>query len=446
MSVARLLHEAHGLARAWWDPARRLLLHPGGGFGARHVTAADAVGLVAATTWWAHGLLTRGAAGDRELAEVALQGVLDAVAAPNGTPLPVGVGLALVLRDHDLPPSLSTAARTAARGAVDPDVELDPTATSDQVQRAWLELEVGRWRGDEALLARGGQRAQAVAADAGVRGHVAEHSCPTRTGHTLLGLSLWAGRPPVDDLAPLGRALRDEVWHDLLAAWHPGLRTLVPPFTAARGMDLRTHVAAAGLWLAWLVDGADPLPPLWDDTLDQAQDLPLVFLVDALAAAGPDVRQLAPLVRAQPPRQGEWFDRVGERVWTGWTGGDLALGAEWSPVDRAWPAVPAAAVWRGAGGNAWLRLHQRSGPVEARVEHEPGTVRLVHGTSTGPVELWVGGPGDWEVARDTVTDGVRRWRVHGVDGVAPVTPDTPGAASGWTLASDDDGIVLTTEV
>ncbi len=460
--------EVHAAVGAWWDPGQCLLLHPGGLLDEQRVARSDGVGLLVPTVWWAYGLLRRGEPGDRELAEVALRGVLDRQYDAPGTarhatwpmtsrePAPdadgrvaVGAALALVLGDHDLPTPLAGDVRAAVERAVDAERDrvVDPTWTSMAVLRAWLELEVGRWRRDEDLLAVGAERARAVAADAGVRGHVAEHISPTATGITLLGLSLWAERPPVEDLEPLGRALRDEVWHDVLAVWHPGLGTLVPPFSRASGMDLRAHVGATGLWLAWLVDGIAPLPHLYEGDLDRAQDLPLLFLVDALAGASPDVRELAPLVRAQPARQGEWFDRVGERVWTGWTGGDLAVGAEWSPLDRdgSWQVVTAAAVWRAEdGGNAWLRLHQDGGPVEARVAHEDGVVRLTHGTGAGPVELWVGGPPAADVTATSVVSGGRAWDLAGVTGVTPVERDVPHVARAWTLDPTGEGIVLST--
>lgn len=462
--MQRLLGEAHALARDWWDPARRLLTHPGGVHGAAPV-AAGRVGLPVATAWWAHGLLARAQPGDRELAESALRGVIaehdgaeglwgatgDGAAARRTV---VGAALALVVRDHELPDQLAADVRAAVERAVRADQarEVDVTRTSVAVQRAWLELEVGRWRDDEALLAAGADRAQAVAADSGVRGHVAEHIGPSVTGLVLLGLSLWAERPPVTDLAPLGRALRDEVWHDLLAVWHPGLLTLVPPFTRASGMDLRTHVGATAPWLAWLVDGIDPLPPLHGRELHQAHHLPVVFLVDALAGASEDVRALAPLVRAQPARQGEWFDRVGERVWTGWTGADLAVGAEFGPAGRdgSWPAVPAAAIWRAdGGGNAWLRLEQGGGAAEARVEHDEedarkGRVRLVHGTADAPVGLLLGGVAPDEVTAARVRHGGRTWQLDGVADVVAVTSDVPEVTAAWRLVPSGDGVVLTT--
>lgn len=445
--MERLLRDAHALARDWWDPSERLLLHPGGWLDGREVARATH-GLLQSTAWWADGLLRRAAPGDRELAEVALGGV---VAALDGVDdheerVATGTALALVLRDHDLPTLLAADVRAAAAEVATADLDVGVERTSLVVLLAWLELEVGRWAGDESLLARGAGRARAVAADAGVRGHVAEHIGPTCTGVTLLGLSLWAERPPVDDLAPLGRALRDEVWHDLLAVWHPGLRTMVPPFSHAHGMDLTAHVGVTGFWLAWLVDGVAPVPPLHEPPLRRAEDLPMMFAVAALAGASEDVRALGPLVRAQPPRQGEWYDRVGERVWTGWTGGDIAVGAEWSTEDRhAAGAVAAAAVWRGAAGaNAWLRLHQDAAVVEARVEHDDGVVRLVHGTVGGPVQLLVGGPGPWQVTRDEVTDGTRTWRISGVTDVTPVELPVPYPGAAWTLSASGDGIVLAT--
>lgn len=451
------------LARDWWDPARRLLTHPGGLLGGTQV-APGAVGLPRATAWWVHGLLRRSQPGDRELAELALGGVLaqhDAAAEPGDAVggldaadrrVLVGAALALVVRDHDLPEELAADVRAAVERVVRADHPrpVDVTRTSIAVQRAWLELEVGRWRDDQELLATGAELAQAVAADSGTRGHVAEHIGPSVTGLVLLGLSLWAERPPVPDLAALGRALRDEVWHDLLAVWHPGLLTLVPPFARAWGMDLRTHVGATAPWLAWLVDGIDPLPPLHGRELHQGHHLPMVFLVDALAGASQDVRALAPLVRAQPARQGEWFDRVGERVWTGWTGADLAVGAEFVPVEQDGfsHAVPAAAIWRADGGeNAWLRLQQDGGAVEARVEHDRGIVRLVHGTRDASVRLLLGGVAPDEVTSDRVRHGGRTWRLDGVAEVAEVaaaSTGVPQVAAAWDLAASGDGIVLHT--
>ncbi|MDZ7790065.1 MAG: hypothetical protein U5L08_06130 [Xanthomonadales bacterium] len=462
--MERLLRDTHALARRWWDPGLRLLTHPGGLLDGTRVAAGEQ-GLLAPTVWWAHGLLRRGQAGDRQLAATAVRGVLarwgderDDVQDADDR-IAIGTALALVLRDHDLPAGLAADLRAAVEPAVrtmrsdGSNQEVDATSTTVAVHQAWLEMEVGRWSGDEDLLASGAELARSVAADSGTRGHVAEHVGPTCTGLTLLGLSLWAERPPVDDLAPLGRALRDEVWHDLLAVWHPGLGTLVPPFSRAHAMDLRAHLGATALWLAWLVDGVHPLPPLYEGDLDHGHDLPLAFLVDALADASDDVRQLAPLVRAQPARQGEWFDRVGRRVWTGWTGGSLAVGAEWSPIDRdgCWQMVPAAAVWRvsedvDGGRNAWLRLQQRSGAVDARVEDAAGTVRLVHGTEVAPVELWVGGGQPDQATAARLVHGGRTWRLEGVAELAAVDCDVPHVTAAWELVPRADGVVLSTEV
>ncbi|MFT4745298.1 MAG: hypothetical protein ACI9AD_001151 [Nitriliruptoraceae bacterium] len=446
--MQRLLIDAHALAARWWDEEEALLMAPAGRHD-REVVQRGVVGLLPPTVWWAYGLLCRGDDGDRVTALRALRSVVDrqydvpgrdwhgswpstsreptpepgSVAFedhdPNGRVL-VGVALALVLRDHALPEELAGDLRTAVVRAVhaEPVGRVDASWTNIAAQLAWLELEAARWLDDVGLLARGWSRARAVVADSSHRGHVAEHVSPTYTGLTMMALSLWADRPPLQELAELGRVLRDEVWHDLLAAWHPGLGTLVPPFTRAFGMDLREHVGAVAPWLAWLVDGAWPFPVLDADVLHQGHHLALTFVVDGIAGAGEDVMAMAPLVRAQPARQGSWTDEIGPRRWSGWTGATLAVGAESSGVDwDGWWQVPtAAAIWRAPdGSNAWLRLHQDGGPVEAHVASDGRRVSLVHAVAEGrSLRLVLGGGTAPAVVDGELRHGGRRWRLAGV--------------------------------
>ncbi len=446
----RLLIDAHALAARWWDDEHGLLMAPAGRHGATTVPGGT-VGLLAPTVWWAYGLLRRGQQGDGELASRALRSVAamqydapgrdwhgswpatslephpqpGAVAFEDHDPnlrVFVAASIALVLRDHPLPDELATMLRTAVTRAVhaEPTGRIDPSWTNVAVQLAWLELEAGRWLDDAGLLQRGGDRAKAIAADTRARGHVAEHLSPTYTGMTMVGLSLWADRPPVQGIASLGHALRDEVWHDLLAAWHPGLATLVPPFTRAFGVDLREHVGATAPWLAWLVDGAWPLPELHGPQLHQGHDLPIAFLVDGLAGAGEDVLSLAPMVRAQPARQGYWTDEVGLRRWSGWTGLDLAVGAESSQVDWAgwWQMPTAMAIWRAPDGtNAWLRVHQSEGCVDAHVLREDDRVLLTQHAEGHTLRLVFGGVCPDRVTADEVVHGGRTWLLGDVTAV-----------------------------
>lgn len=453
--MQRLLLDAHVLADRWWDPERELLTTPAGRFD-DHVVVSGQHGVLPPTLWYAYGLLRRDAAGDRERAEAAIASVVRRqysvpgaawdgtwpAVAEEGEPgddaepyrdydpnwrVFVGCALALILRDHDLPEALASEVLAAVVRAVrcEPEDRVRPRWTNVAAQLAWLEVEVGAWEQDEELARRGMRRAERIVLDAATHGHVAEHGSPTYTGITLFGLSLWTERPPLEEIAELGAALRDEVWNDLLSAWHPGLGTLVPPLSRAYGMDMREHVGATAPWLTWLVDGAWPFPPLGEGVLHQGHDLMLAFVVDALAGAGDEVRELAPALRAQPARQGAWTDAVGPRRWSGWTGPGLAVGAETSRVDWRgwWQAVSAAAIWRAPDDhNAWLRLHVDSGAVDAHVRVAGGEVHLQHAVGDEPVRLLTGGGMPERLSRSELVLGARRWSIHGVATIRSAPP------------------------
>ncbi len=237
------------------------------------------------------------------------------------------------------------------------------------------------------------------------------------------------------------------MWHDLLAVWHPGLLTLVPPFTRAHGMDLRDHVGVTALWLAWLVDGTAALPPLHARRLDQAQDLPLAFFVRRARRRQPG-RATRWRRWSGPSRLGRGSGSTASTSASGPAGPvrTLAAGAEWSPVDWAgqFDVVTAAAVWRGPeDGNAWLRLWQADGPVHARVEHERGRVRLVHASDTAPLHLLVGGPAPQAATATRLAHGGRQWRLEGVERLVEAGVEQGTAA--WRVVPAADGIVLHTE-
>ena len=483
MSDRVLPRRVHALVDGWWDPDRRLLTTPSG----RHDRGRSdrgEFGLLPPTVWWAHGLLRRGAPGDRQLAQQALRGVLDRqydapgqpwdgtwpAVAEEPAPQPgavafsdydpnwrafVGSALALVGLDHPtalqggLAGRIATATARAARS--DDDHRVPPQWTNVAVLRAWLDLHVGHRDDDGRLVARGTALATAVHDDTVRRGQVAERGSPTYAGITLLGLSLWAERAPVPWLADVGAELRDRVWKDLLQSWHPRLRTLAPPLSRAYALDMREHVGATAPWLAWLLGGTPALPPLDGGTLHQGHDLPIALLVPALAGAGERTLALAEQAALRPLRRGAWTDVFGNRTWSGWTGRTLAVGAERSPEQRGgwWQHVGAAAIWQAAGfGTAWLRVHLDDGPVVADVVEEAGHVVLRVPVAHTGLRLLVGGvDGPDEVSVDRLVVAGRGFALRGVRELVPVRPTTvPDGRWEAQVVLDGDLLELRTPV
>lgn len=411
-------------ATAWmdraWDAEAGLLWNGPGAYD----DVADGphtVHLVRETSWYAVGLLLRGAPGDRARAERALHAVLDhqydAPAQPwHGTfvrfpewPAPqagavewidydpnwrqfIGTTLAVAVTDLDLSPGLVDRARDAIRLAVtaEPPDRVPPTYANIALMRAWLEA----WDGsDDASYAR------AIADAFDRHGCFVEHNSPTYYGVDLLALRLWQRPDSRVDLQRLGAKMDQALWTDIGRWWHAGLGNLCGPYSRAYGMDMHAYVSGLALVLRCAGLSA-PLPDPSVEPLPHGHDLCKAPLLDHLGMVVPDGAR-ADFDRFRGPHFVEQvIDDAPRRVATGWLDDDLLVGAEASSgkLHARGQYHPATAHWRlPQGGIGWLRLRhhgpasatasERRLDVECRAHHREGPQLLRWETNAEPLEV-----------------------------------------------------------
>ena len=404
-----------------WNPAAGLI-HPPFDAGAP---------LVRETAWYANGLLTRNGPGDLKRAAIALETVAskqyDAPGEPyhgsfartaDDPPAPpspareflefdpnwrqfIGTALALAVERHGnelgtLRPKLEHSIDLAVAGER-PD-RVQPDYSNIAIMHAWLLAHTGSKR-------EGEQLARAIAKRYRRAGALDEYNSPTYDGVALYGLRLWRDEPPTRVFSDLGDQLYDDVWRNIGALYHAGLRNMAGPYSRAYGMDLRRYANLVGLWI-WAVVGTEQAPfPSLAGPFDHAADAcfgPMVGLFEGAVPATVHDRLVAfpgpHQVRAGVPGKKGWTATTWLTEWGtsgGWAGAPVAIGGE--------QIVPGTVHW--AGG--WIRVRNAQGGVDAKAMPDCLDVDV---NAPGPATVTVGIPG-----LDPATMATNPWKLPGLN-------------------------------
>ncbi len=184
-----------------------------------------------------------------------------------------------------------------------------------------------------------------------------EYNSPTYYGVDLFALALWRAYGPTEALRRMGAEMEAELWKDIAAHYHAGLKNMAGPYSRAYGMDMNKYTQMTGLWLRTVLEAdKTPLPERGD--FDYAPHLAI------LGTMIPDV--------AMPHFKGFVEERrvrrviTPKRVATSWIGRDYMLGAEDTTktrlvASRGEPAAhqfyPVTVHWRTPSGDvAWIKL------------------------------------------------------------------------------------------
>ncbi len=247
------------------------------------------------TAWYALGLLTRNAPGDRDRAIQALGGVLRNQVDAPGKPYDgtwrlfdqseepddpqtatdwrgwdsnwrqfIGLTLAVILDafGHDLPAHLVTDLDVAIRRAVLGEIaedRLHPTYTNIALMRAGLDVWAGVRYGKEDWLRRGESWAEEINSLFSLHDAFQEYNSPTYYGVDLYALGFWREYAPSAKVQNLGRAMERDLWRDIGALYHAGLRNLCGPFFRSYGMNMLKYPTGVGQQI-WLAVGAERAP------------------------------------------------------------------------------------------------------------------------------------------------------------------------------------------
>jgi hypothetical protein len=370
--------------------------------------------IVRETAWYANGLLTRNGPGDLQRATVALETVAsfqyDAPGqpyhgsfrrAPDEPPFPpdpareflefdpnwrqfIGTALALAVERHG--DELGTL-RATLEHAIDLAVEGERAArvqadySNIAIMQAWLLAYTGSKREGEALARTIMRRYRRA-------GALDEYNSPTYDGVALYGLRLWRDEPPTRVFADLGDELYDDLWRDIGALYHPGLRNLAGPYSRAYGMSLGSYASLVGLWI-WEVVGTEQAPfPSLAEPFAHAADAcfgPMVGLFDGAVPAAVQDRLLAfsgpHRVRAGTGGPKGWTATSWLAEWGmagGWSGPPVGIGGQ--------QIVPGTVHW----AHGWIRVRNPLGGVDATAMPDCLDVEV---NAPGPATVTVGIPG-----------------------------------------------------
>jgi len=201
-----------------------------------------------------------------------------------------------------------------------------------------------------------------------------EYNSPTYYGVDFYGLALWRVYGPTPALRKMGTDMEAELWKDVAAYYHAGLKNVAGPYDRSYGMDMPKYVSLTGLWLRTVLDAKSAPFPEIAGKLDHSNDLIYAPLFAVLGAKIPPeaMKHFEGFVEERQVRRVITPDRIA----TAWIGRDFIAGAESTNRTREAGAQfhPATIHWRTpTGGTAWVRLLQ--GPrLNAQVEKETLTI------------------------------------------------------------------------
>lgn len=239
-------------------------------------------------TYIAAGLLWRDDPGDRTAAADILRGVLDLqYDVEPGSKLYglwqrhhdetepdanwrefIGCGLILILEDFrdQLPAELVADTEASLLRAAEGDLDRDvgPKYTNIALMSAFLLDYVGTRQGRPEIGRAGREKAEAIYELFSRHRTFDEYNSPTYYGPDLMALALWRRHAPSERLRELGRLMEADLWRDITAFYHPGMKNMCGPFVRAYGMDMTQYCALTGLWIAMAV--GDPSLAPWPST------------------------------------------------------------------------------------------------------------------------------------------------------------------------------------
>ena len=419
------------------DPDSSLILDPSlQAVGARRVRE---------SSWYALGLLTRNAPGDKERAihiiNLVLSYQLRAPGEPwdgtfrrspeDPTPGPravmwqdydpnwrefIGTTFALTLIQFEkaLPPQLCSRMTESIRLALDGEraqKRLSPHYTNIAIMYGFLLSYAGHRLQRPDYIRDSDRWAEEVHGLYSRNGTFEEYNSPTYYGVDLYGLALWRRYGPTEAMRRYGAEMEAGLWREIGLFYNASLHNLCGPFDRAYGMDMDSYVSLVGAWMGLVIPRPDcPLP---DSSLpmDHERDFECIPTYVAVGTEiPPDVRQS--LLSFSGERV---VSRVidEKRKATAWISRDLMMGGEVTH----WRSGPARVGW----------IVLREAPsIDAVVE--PGRLRVV--TARGKSVFWVHVDGI-----DTAAIKASHWELPGLS----LSVDTDGTLEPVT---SKDGVVL----
>lgn len=367
------------------------------------------------TVWYALGLMLRDGPGDRARSLRAIDTVLGQQINDKGQPWDgtffrspeepqpgqfsqrwfeydpnwrqfIGTSFALILIHYSdrLPPQMCTRMDDAIRRAIEGEIgekRLVPSYTNIALMHGFLWAFAGQRLHRPEWVRAGEEWAAEVYAGFKKHGAFEEYNSPTYYGVDLYGLALWRAHGPTDRLRQLGAEMEADLWRDIAAYYHAGLRNMAGPYDRSYGMDMTHYVALTGLWLGLVLDPKiAPLPDL-NNPLEHALDFVATSGVALLGAKIP-ADAMHHFEKFQGERQ---VTRIitDQRTATAWLGEHVMIGGESTSLSRsAGPTsrtifCPATIHWRtptGAIGWVWLRDTPR---IDARASKNTLTVTAI---------------------------------------------------------------------
>lgn len=395
-----LLDDSLAFAERGWDEQVGLLWSAAPGESGR-------VHRVRESTWFALGLLVRGAPGDETRAVRIVERILDfQFVAPSlpwdGTfrrspeePPPaagaelwknydpnwrqfIGTTFALMLEEHAdrLPAALQARMTDAIRRAVEGELtqgRAEPYHTNVSLMHGFLLGWAGKRLNRADWVAQSEQWIERVRAAFAEHGSFEEYNSPTYYGVDFYGLALCRHYGATEKIRAAGAEMEAGLWRDVARFYHAGLKNLCGPFDRAYGIDMRRYVSLVGAWMGLVLPRE--LTPLPDASkpMGHAHDFAAVPLYVALGARVPD-DALASLRAFQGERTLERIITPQRRA-TAWISERLMLGGEITghtvgADPKRNQFVPATAHWRTPDGDVgWFRL-QNSPPCDVQATKE----------------------------------------------------------------------------